>query len=179
MEERLAQLIEQLDEAMLWSESRVLERGDLLTVPGSTNSDMFFIEEGSLRIYIIDDAQEHNIRFAYKHNFITALDSYISGEATQFYIQAIKKTRIRSLSKSSFEDFMRSDPQRMQAWHLMMQQLVYQQLEREVDLLTQSPKERYKRVLKRSPQLFQEIPARHIASYLRMTPETLSRLKKS
>ncbi len=74
---------------------------------------------------------------------------------------------------------MRSDPQRMQAWHLMMQQLVYQQLEREVDLLTQSPKERYKRVLKRSPQLFQEIPARHIASYLRMTPETLSRLKKS
>ena len=49
----------------------------------------------------------------------------------------------------------------------------------EIDILTNSPKERYKRVLKRSPQLFQEIPNRHIANYLRMSAETLSRLKKS
>ena len=52
------------------------------------------------------------------------------------------------------------------------------QIEREIDILTNSPKERYLRVLKRSPQLFQEIPNKHIASYLRMSPETLSRMKK-
>jgi len=54
-----------------------------------------------------------------------------------------------------------------------------QQMERERDLLTSSPMERYLRVKDRSPQLFQEIPNKYIASYLRMTPETLSRLKKS
>jgi hypothetical protein len=56
---------------------------------------------------------------------------------------------------------------------------VLQQMERERDILTSSPLERYKRVLERSPQLFQEIPNKYIASYLRMTPETLSRIKKS
>ncbi len=56
--------------------------------------------------------------------------------------------------------------------------LTLQQLEREIDILTKSPKERYERVLRRSPQLFQEIPNKHIANYLRMSPETLSRLKK-
>jgi CRP-like cAMP-binding protein len=60
-----------------------------------------------------------------------------------------------------------------------MEQLIYQQLEREKDLLTSSPTERYAKVKQRSPQLFQEIPHKYIASYLRMTPETLSRLKKS
>jgi len=60
-----------------------------------------------------------------------------------------------------------------------LEQLTLQQLEREKDILTSSPLERYKRVLKRSPQLFQEIPNKYIADYLRMTPETLSRIKKS
>ena len=50
---------------------------------------------------------------------------------------------------------------------------------KEIDILTNPPKERYERVLKRNPQLFQEIPNRHIANYLRMSAETLSRLKKS
>jgi hypothetical protein len=52
-------------------------------------------------------------------------------------------------------------------------------MEREIDLLTVSSKERYLRVLNRSPKVFQEIPHGLIASYLRMSPETLSRLKKS
>lgn len=64
-------------------------------------------------------------------------------------------------------------------WMKILENLLLQQIEREIDILTNSPKERYLRVLKRSPLLFQEIPHKHIANYLRMSPETLSRLKKS
>jgi len=60
-----------------------------------------------------------------------------------------------------------------------LEQLAAQQMERELDLLTSSPHERMQRVLKQSPQVFQEIPAKYIASYLRMTPETLSRILNS
>ncbi|MCH5717306.1 cyclic nucleotide-binding domain-containing protein [Niabella hibiscisoli] len=60
----------------------------------------------------------------------------------------------------------------------MLEGLVVQQIEREKDLLIQSPRERYERVLKRSPQLFQEVANKYIAAYLRMSAETLSRLKK-
>jgi CRP/FNR family transcriptional regulator, anaerobic regulatory protein len=67
----------------------------------------------------------------------------------------------------------------LKLWIKILEDLVIQQIEREKDLLTASPKERFERVLKRSPILFQEISNRHIANYLRMTPETLSRLKKS
>ncbi|WP_369806592.1 hypothetical protein [Tenacibaculum finnmarkense] len=56
---------------------------------------------------------------------------------------------------------------------------MYQQIEREIDLITYSPQKRFNRIFKRSPKLFQEIPQKYIASYLRMAPETLSRILKN
>ena len=91
----------------------------------------------------------------------------------------MKKTVVKVVSKSDFISFLKSDIENLELWDTLLQGLIIQQLEREIDILTSSPVERYKRVLKRSPQLFQEIPHKHIASYLRMTPETLSRIKKS
>ena len=179
MTDPLKRLIEELDTAQLWEEEKKLKRGDFLNPKGSIDKNLYFVLEGSLRVYTTDEEVEHNIRFAYPGSLIGALDSYIMDRPSQFYIQAIKACRIRCLSKDSFEGFMRKDKARMDLWHNLLELLVFQQLEREVDLLTSSPKERYRRVLERSPQLFQEIPNKHIASYLRMSPETLSRLKKS
>ena len=65
------------------------------------------------------------------------------------------------------------------SWIQILGVLLLDSMEREIDILTKSPQARYQRVLNRSPRLFQEIPNKYIASYLNMTPETLSRLKKS
>ena len=67
----------------------------------------------------------------------------------------------------------------MQQYIELLEAMVLQQMDREIDLLTVSPVERLNRVLLRSPHLFQEIPLKYIASYLRMTPETLSRIRNS
>ncbi len=64
-------------------------------------------------------------------------------------------------------------------WIALLENLLLQQMEREKDILTPSTKERYLRVLRRSPRLFQEIPNKYIADYLGISAETLSRLKKS
>jgi len=106
------------------------------------------------------------------------LDSFLSGKPSEFFIQAIKKTVIKIITKIQIDNFLKSETNRV-LWTKILENLVLQQMEREIDILTNSPKERYQRVLKRSPQLFQEIPLRHIANYLRMSAETLSRLKKS
>ena len=74
---------------------------------------------------------------------------------------------------------MNASPENKEVWLQLLQEFVHQQIERENDLITFSPQKRFERVFKRSPQLFQEIPQKYIASYLRMTPETLSRILKS
>jgi len=169
-------LIESKD---LWEGSKILKRDEFLKTSGTIDTNIYFIKSGAVRIFYIDTEEEHTIRFGYEQNLIVALDSFVTGKPSSLYIQALKKTEVHILSKSNFNTLLQSSVELMQKWNALLEQLILQQLERERDLLTSSPKARYEKVLNRSPKVFQEIPHKYIASYLRMTPETLSRLKKS
>lgn len=153
-------------------------RNDFLNLKGNIDTNIYYIESGSLRVFVSNELEEQTIRFGYKENIIVSLDSFLTGKPTAFSIQAIKKSVIKIITKQQFESFLQEENNGI-FWTKILENLVVQQMEREIDLLTNSPKERYLRILKRSPKLFQEIPNRHIANYLRMSPETLSRLKKS
>lgn len=155
-----------------------IDRNEFLKVKGSIDTKVYYVESGSLRIFVLDEYEERTIRFGYKENLIVSLDSFLTGKPSVFFIQAIKKTVVKVVTKQQMDKFLETEDNK-NLWIGILENLVLQQLEREIDILTNSPKERYERVLKRSPQLFQEIPNRHIANYLRMSAETLSRLKKS
>lgn len=167
-----------LDSGLYW-EKKEFRRNEFLKISGSTDTDIYFVEEGSIRLFMIDENEERIIRFGYTGNIIVSLDSFLSGKPSDFYIQAIKKSSIKIASKKDFYEFIQSDEENLKFWNSILEDLVLQQIEREKDLLISSPRERFERVLKRSPKLFQEVPNKYIANYLRMSPETLSRLKKS
>jgi CRP-like cAMP-binding protein len=173
------EIIEKIKQLDLFEKTIAMERNQFLKVGGSIDMNVYFIEKGSIRIFVMDGDEERNIRFGYKNNIVVSLDSFLSEKPSDLYIQTIKKTTLKTVSKKQFMQFINSHPDNLRFWMLILEDLILQQLEREKDILTHSPKERYRRVLQRSPQLFQEIPHKHIANYLRMTPETLSRLKKS
>jgi CRP-like cAMP-binding protein len=156
----------------------VLERNGFLKVSGSIDTHVYYVESGSLRVYVFDGEEEQIIRFGYKGNLLVSMDSFLTGKPSESAIQAIKKTVVRIINKQKLEEYLNAQPNQ-HYWKSILENTILQQLEREMDILTQTPVDRYQRVLKRSPQLFQEIPHRYIANYLRMTPKTLSRLKKS
>lgn len=155
-----------------------IDRNDFLKSKGSINTNIYYVESASLRVFVLDDYEERTIRFGYKENLIVSLDSFLTGKPSVFFIQAIKKTVVKVVTKQQMDKFLETECNKI-LWTKILENLVLQQLEREIDILTNSPKKRYERVLKRRPKLFQEIPNRHIANYLRMSAETLSRLKKS
>ncbi|WP_017258789.1 Crp/Fnr family transcriptional regulator [Pedobacter arcticus] len=155
-----------------------VNRNQYLKVAGSIDTNIYFIESGSLRIFVLNDDDEQVIRFGYKENLIVALDSFLSNRPSGLFIQAIKKTVVRVINKVQFNALLKDETVK-ELWIKTLENLIIQQHEREIDLLTSSPKKRYESVMKRSPKLFQEIPEKHIANYLRMSAETLSRLKKS
>ena len=155
----------------------VIERNEFLKTKGSIDTNVYFVESGSLKVFVLHNDEEQIIRFGYKNSTIASLDSFLTGKTSDLCIQAIKKTVLKVISKSQIDTFIKTE-KNIILWIQILEQLVFQQMEREIDILTTSPKERYLRVLKRSPQLFQEIPNKYIANYLRMSAETLSRLKK-
>lgn len=169
-----------MDELIALSEKTItLKRNEYLKVKGSIDTHIYFVESGSLRVFVFDHADEQIIRFGYMGDILVSLDSFLTEKPSDFIIQAIKKTKLSVVSKKRFMQFIQSTEQNRERWIQILEDLILQQMEREKDILTTSPKERYNRVLTRSPRLFQEIPNKYIANYLRMSPETLSRLKKS
>ncbi len=159
--------------------TKQLKRHEFLIQEGQIEHHLYFVESGALRVFYQTEFEEHTIRFGYQHSIINSLASFLSGKPSEFYIQAIRKTTLRAFPKSFFRSFTTASPESLQQYNQLLELLVTQQIEREIDLLTPSPLERLQRVQARSPQLFQEIPAKYIASYLRMSPETLSRIRNS
>ena len=172
-------LTELLRDAGLPGRRITAARNEFVTRQGTIDTNLYLVESGSLRVYMLEGNEERIVRFGYPRDMITPIDSFLTGKPTDFFIQAIRKTEVLALPRVEVLAFIQSDSRHLALWNATLEELVLQQMEREKDLLIQSPRLRYERILRRSPQLFQEIPHRHIAGYLRMTPETLSRLKKS
>ena len=158
---------------------KVLNKGTFLIKEGDVEKNLYLVESGALRVFYLTEFEELIIRFGYKGSFITSLSSFIKGSPSEFYIDAIRKSTVRVISKGDLLKLVNESPESLRQYIALLESLITQQIDREVDLLITSPTERLNRVLQRSPSLFQEIPLKYIASYLRMKPETLSRIRNS
>ena len=156
-----------------------MARKELLVEAGQRENSSYLVLSGALRVVYQMDTQAQIIRFGYSGSVITSLPAFFDQSPSIFDIIAIRKSEVKCFEKLALFAFIESNKSHQASYQLILQDLVRQQVEREIDLLTASPVERYKRVLDRSPNLFQKIPAVHIANYLRMTPEHLSRIRKS
>lgn len=158
----------------------VFKRGAIIANGGTYADAVYFVLQGSVAIESNHERLEGQvIRLSYSGSPVVALDSFLDGSPSNFIIRALKETHLAKFSRRDVMYFFESTNHGHSLWVETLKALVLQQMERELDLLISDPAERYIRVLARSPQLFQEVPHKYIANYLRMTPETLSRLKKS
>lgn len=169
-------LIASFEEA---AEEKVISKGQFLIKEGEVEKNLYFVTSGAIRVFYLSEFEEQTVRFGYEGSFINSLSSFIKGTPSEFYIQAIRKTTVKYISKEMLQTLVNRDSESLRQYIQLLETLVTQQIDREIDLLITSPVERLSRVLQRSPNLFQHVPLKYIASYLRMTPETLSRIRNS
>lgn len=174
---RFSEQIEGLLTGLSSDEMKVgFKRGEILTAIGSVEKHIYHVLSGAVIAYRISDEDEQVMRLGYSGNIINALPSFLSAQRSEIGIRAIRSGTALRLPKQDFEAYVCATSEHQSWYTKLLEDLFIQQTEREIDLLTFSPSERLARVLKRSPTLFQEVPAKYIASYLRMSPETLSRM---
>ena len=159
--------------------NKIFSKGEYLIREGQVEQSIYFIEAGAVRVFHITEFEEQTIRFGYEGSIITSLSSFITGKPSEFYIEALRKKKVKIIPKQLLVEIVNEGPETLLQYNRLLEGLIVQQMEREIDLLTESPIKRLQRVLGRSPNLFQEVPLKYIASYLRMTPETLSRIRNS
>lgn len=123
---KVTELYSLFEASNLFTKEMHLDRNEYLSTSGAIDTDIYFIKEGSLKIYVVNDAEEQIIRFGYQNDIIASLDSFLSGKPSDFYIQAIKKTTVKVISKTDFIAFLNSDPGYLKLWIAILEDMVLQ-----------------------------------------------------
>lgn len=138
-----------------------------------------FVSKGALRSYTIDErGNEHIIQFAVEGWYIGDLYSFITGEPATYTIDAIEDSELLLISKPAQEEIMRLVPQYEKFLFLQIQGAYVALQRRLTAMISMSTEEKYTRLIQTYPDIVQRVPQHMIASYLGLTPETLSRTRK-
>ena len=160
-----------------WTTSIQLKRGDFLVTLDAKENYLYFIQSGTLRVYYPSKEQEICVGFAYENTFICSFPSFVKDKPSEYYIQALSKCDLLAIKRNDFYKIVNTYPKIERAWRCFVEDALVGIIEREVEIITLTPEERYDKLLQRSPHIFQKVPQKYIASYLNMQPETLSRRK--
>jgi CRP-like cAMP-binding protein len=163
--------------ALLWQKTKVLSRGDFLCAPGKIEQHVWFVNEGVLRLYYPTETEEICVGFAYTNNIVCSFPSYIRQQPSAFSIQALSKCHVCGISRTDLRMSIEKWPSISRFWTNAVEMALANIIEREIEIHTTSPIERYENLLLRAPHIFQLVPLRYIATYLRIQPETLSRIR--
>jgi CRP-like cAMP-binding protein len=138
-----------------------------------------FIEKGILRSYTIDEkGNEHSVQFAFEGWWITDLSSFLLGQTSTYTIEALVDSELLLLTSSAREELMDVLP-KFERYQRLLLQNAYIALQTRINAaLNDSAEEKYVKLSIAYPEVVARVPQHMIASYLGLTPETLSRVRK-
>lgn len=149
----------------------------LLQKEGTVCSHLFFIDEGLARAFYFKDGQDITAHFAMENSTITAIDSFIQRKRTRYNIELLEDSIVTSFSHQDLHQLLEMNPQYEKFVRMYLEQIYIELAERVEDLLFHTAKERYDKLMEKEPSLLLRVSLKHIASYLGITQETLSRIR--
>ncbi|HEX8532352.1 MAG TPA: Crp/Fnr family transcriptional regulator [Cytophagales bacterium] len=158
---------------------RHLEKGQLLLRAGEICLYTAFVTKGCLRSYVIDGkGKEHIIQFAPENWLISEQISFLKKEPAMYFIDAVEDTAFLPLDAFFLEEFNRVVPTGQHLWDRLLVNSLRSFQKRLVSQLSETGEQRYLAFIKTYPSLALRVPLWMIASYLGLTPESLSRIRK-
>ncbi|MDF2552628.1 MAG: Crp/Fnr family transcriptional regulator [Chryseobacterium sp.] len=160
-------------------EIKKVTKGELLLQEGDVCRNTFFVEKGLLRMFSIDkNGKEHIIQFAPENWLIGDRSSLYFNEKSNYYIEAIEDSEVSILQRDFFNNLLKEFPNSIEKNNLVLQKHVKSLQDRINSLLGETAEERYLKFIKMYPDLLLRVPQWMVASYLGITPESLSRVRK-
>lgn len=158
---------------------RQVNKNEFLLREGEICKDTFFVNKGLLRMYSIDNhGKEHIIHFAPENWFLVDRTSFYLNEPTQYFIDSIENSEVLILSPDYFEYILEKHPEVANRQNKLLHNHIRNLQKRITQLLGATSEERYLDFLKTYPNIFERVPQWMVASYLGITPESLSRVRK-
>lgn len=156
----------------------VKKKKDLLE-PDETCKYIYFIVKGSLRSYFIDGKGiEHIYQIRLDNSWISDLESFFSQRPSKYYIETLEDSVLLRISHERLEVLYNEMPKLERYFRILFQKAYINALERLNATMWDSAIDRYNALIKEHSDILQRVPLVYIASYLGITPESLSRIRK-
>ena len=152
-----------------------VKKKETLLAEGYVCKNIYFVRKGAVKQYYLSDGKEFIQNFFFEGNMASLFDSFLSQKTCYSYLEALEGSELWVLSYHNYQKLREASPQ----FNLQLTLCMSKMNTHRVNLLLLSDAmTRYQRFLEEEPDIQQRVPQYMIASYLGMTPETLSRIRK-
>ena len=147
---------------------------------GEIENYISFIEKGIVRLFIPtkDDEKEITFGFSFKYEFISAYDSFLTQKPSTYQLETLNETTLWSINYEDLQKVYKNTKMGNFIGRFSSEKLFLIKSAREQSLLFETAETRYLNLFKERPKLIKQIPLKYIASYIGITPQALSRIRK-
>ena len=161
-------------------EYKEIAKKDFLLKEGQVCKNISYVHSGALRAYYLGkEEKESTIMFAVADWWITDMYCFVNQKPAMMYIEAIEDSCIFQLKKEKLDALFIKVPKFEKFFRILMQNAYIREQLRVIQNLSMSAEERYDNFLNKYPQIAQQVTQKQIASYLGITPEFLSAIRKN
>jgi CRP-like cAMP-binding protein len=159
---------------------RVIPKKSVFLEINEIENHISFIESGVVRLFIPKENPEKEITFgfSFKNQFISAYDSFLRQKPSLYELQTLTETTLLSITYNDLQEVYKTTQIGNLIGRLTAERLFLIKSKREQNLLNLTAEERYKRLFKERPELLKVIPLKYISSYIGVTAQALSRIRR-
>jgi CRP-like cAMP-binding protein len=155
-----------------------LEKNTTLLKIGKIENNLSFISKGIVRLYIPRVESDLTFGFLFDNEFVTAYDSFLTQSPSEYQVETLTETILWKISSKDLQEVYERTSNGNIIGRKMAERMFLIKSKREISLLSKTAEQRYLDLFTDRPLLLQQIPLKYIASYIGVTPQALSRIRK-
>ena len=149
----------------------------ILLSEGGISNQFHFIKKGCLRMWFNKDGKDITFQFFFEDQAVASIDSLLSNQPSMFSIESIEPSTLLSINKKSFELICQVYPEVREGFQNILFKRFSNYAQLFLSRIKDTPRERYEDLVLNHPEIIKRVPQHYIASYLGISPISLSRIK--